>query len=374
MYEQMRRSAPVFKAPPPFDMWMVFDYESVKRVVSDHEAFSSAVPAPDNWFIFFDPPRHTQLRALISRAFTPNSIADLEPRIRALSRELLNPAMKRGQIDLAEEYAVPLPMMVIAEMIGIPSTDWSRFRRWSDVILKLSYAMRGMEKDEEALKAGSGFTAVTVEMNEYLTEMIAQRRAQPRDDLLTRLIDAEVDGQRLSQKEILGFFQLLVVGGQETTANLINNAVLCLTENPAQLARLRAEPALLSSAIEEVLRFRSPLQWIMRTPKHDITLQGQVLPARALILAMLGSANRDPKQFPEPDRFDITRQANSHLAFGLGIHGCLGAALSRMESRIALSDLLTMIKGFELASDQPWPPRQALHVHGPARLPLRFRT
>src|SRR5262249_40660105 len=167
MYAQMRNQAPVFKVPPPFDMWMVFDYEGVKSVVSDHEAFSSAVPAPDNWFIFFDPPRHTKLRALISRAFTPKSITNLEPRIAELSRTLLPKGIERGEPHLAEDYSVPLPMMVIAEMIGIPSADWSRFRRWSDTILKLSYAMRGMEKDEEAANAGSGFSAVSVEMNEY---------------------------------------------------------------------------------------------------------------------------------------------------------------------------------------------------------------
>jgi cytochrome P450 len=373
IYQQMRRQAPVFKAPPPFDMWMVFAYEGVKRVISDHDAFSSAVPAPDNWFIFLDPPRHTKLRALISRAFTPKSIAALEPRIAELSRTLLNKALERGAIDLAEDYAVPLPMMVIAEMIGIPSADWSRFRHWSDTMLKLSYAMRGMEKDEEAANAGSGFSAVSVEMNDYLTEMLGQRRATPRDDLLTRLIEAEVEGERLTQREILGLVQLLIVGGQETTANLINNAVLCLIENPEQLTLLRAEPALLPSAIEEVLRYRSPVQWIMRTPKRDTALEGQAIPAGSLILAILGSANRDAKQFPDADRFDIRRQPNPHLAFGSGVHSCLGAALSRMEARIALSDFLTRAKHFELASDQPWQPRKALHVYGPMQLPLRFQ-
>src|SRR6185503_18933127 len=328
MYDQLRVHSPVFKVPPPFDMWMVFDSDGVKRVLSDHESFSSAVPAPEHWFIFLDPPRHSKLRALISKAFTPNSIANLEPRIREMSRELLDKAMARGGMDLAAEYSAPLPMMVIAEMIGIPIGDWPRFRHWSDEILKLSYSLRGMEAEEEATGAGSRFTAVSMEMNDYLTEMIALRRSSPRDDLLTRLIEAEVDGERLTQKEILGFFQLLIVGGQETTANLINNAMLCLLENPDPLARLRAAPELLTSAIEEVLRFRSPLQWIMRTPKRDTELHGQVLPAGDLVLAMLGSANRDPKQFPDPNRFDISRQPNLHIAFGHGIHACIGAALS----------------------------------------------
>jgi cytochrome P450 len=313
------------------------------------------------------------MRALISRAFTPKSITNFEPRIREFSRQLLDNAVGRGEIDLATEYSAPLPMMVIAEMIGIPVEDWSRFRQWSDTILKISYSMRGMETDPEAATAMTGFRSVTVEMNEYVGEMIAQRRVTPRDDLLTRLVEAEVDGERLTQHDILGFFQLLVVAGQETTANLINNAVLCLIENPDQLALLGSRPELLPSAIEEVLRFRSPIQWLMRTPSRDIALNGQLIPAGKLMLAMLGSANRDPRQFREPDRFDICREPNPHIAFGPGLHSCLGAALARMESRIALSDLLTRLKDLELATNEPWQPRKALHVHGPTHLPIRSK-
>ena len=374
IYERMRSASPVLHAPLPFDMWMIFDYDGARQVVNDYDTFSSAVPAPDHWFIFFDPPQHTKLRALIAKAFTPKSIADLEPRIRTLSREFLNEVIERGEMDVAADFSVPLPMTVIAEMIGIPCADWPRYKHWSDVILKLSYTMRGMEGDEEASTAISGFTAVTEEMDAYLAKMIAQRRASPGDDVLTRLMAAEVDGQRLTQAEILGFFQLLVVAGQETTTNLINNAVLCLIENPDQLARLCAAPELLSSAIEEVLRYRSPLQWLMRTPRHDTTMHGQVIPAGQLVLAMVGSANRDPKRFDNPDKFDITRHPNSHLAFGHGIHSCLGAALARMESRIALSELLARLKDWEPGSDEPWQPRKALHVHGPTHLPIRFQA
>ena len=373
MYEQMRRASPVFHAPPPFDMWMIFDYDGARRALTDHETFSSAVPAPKNWFIFFDPPQHSKLRALIAKAFTPQSIADLEPRIRTLSREFLNQVIERGEMDMAADFAVPLPMTVISEMIGIPGADWPRYKHWSDVILKLSYTMRGMEADAEASTAISGFKAVTEEMDAYLAKMIEQRRVTPRDDLLTRLVEAEVDGERLTQAEILGFFQLLVVAGQETTTNLINNSVLCLIENPEQLALLRATPDLLPLAIEEALRYRSPLQWIMRTPRRDAEMHGHVIPAGQLVLPMVGSANRDPKQFREPEKFDITRNPNPHIAFGHGIHSCLGAALARMESRIALSELLSRLTSLELASDQPWEPRKALHVHGPTHLPIRFK-
>ena len=369
VYDQLRSSSPLLKVPPPFDAWMIFDYEGVKRALNDHETFSSCVPAPRHWFIFFDPPQHTKLRALVSRAFTPRMVSNLEPRIRTLSCDLLDGTIERGEMDLAADYSVPLPMMVIAEMIGIPSADWLRFKQWSDVILKLSYARSG---GAEATQAGVDFNAVTVEMNDYLSHMIAQRRAVPQDDLLTRLVEAEVDGERLTQEEILGFFQLLIVAGQETTTNLINNAVLCLIENPSQLTRLRLAPDLLSSAIEEVLRYRSPIQWMMRTPRREVEMHGQLIPAGALVLPMIGSANRDPKQFPDANNFDITRNPNPHIAFGHGIHSCIGAALSRMEARIALSNFLERVKDFELASDEPWEPRKALQVHGPSRLPIRF--
>lgn len=379
MYEYMRTGTPVFKAPPPFDLWMIFDYPGVKRVLTDHAAFSSSVPGPRDWFIFFDPPRHTKLRGLLAKAFTPRVVANLEPTIRELSQQLLDRTVPRGEMDLATEYSVPLPMMVIAHMIGIPLSDWERFKRWSDGILTLSYTLRGLD-DAEAMRAFDEFIAVTAEMSAYLTEMIGQRRSSrsPTDaaqaDLLSRLLEAEVDGQRLTQEEILGFFQLLVVGGQETTANLINNAILCFIENPDQLGRLRENMELLPSAIEEVLRYRSPLQWAMRTPAHDIEMCGQTIPAGKLVLAMIGSANRDPQQFPDPARFDISRNPNPHLAFGNGIHFCMGAALARLEAKIALNDLLQRTKGMSLASNEPWTPRRALHVHGPSHLPIQFET
>jgi cytochrome P450 len=368
VYDQIRTACPVFHVAP-FDAWLIFDYEAVKRVLSDHDTFSNGVPAPENWFIFFDPPRHTRLRALITRAFTPRSVANLEPRIRELSRGLLNRTVERGEMDLAADFAVPLPMRVIAEMLGIPAEDLPRYKRWSDEILKLSYSLfRG---PDEARAVGE-YRAATAEMKTYLPGLLAQRRAAPRDDLLTRLLQAEVEGERLTEEEILGFFQLLLVGGQETTANLINNAILCLVEHPDQYARLRADPDLLPSAIEEVLRYRSPLQWVMRTPRRNVEVHGQTIPAGKLVLAVVGSANRDPRQFPDADRFDIARDPNPHLAFGHGLHFCLGAPLARLEARIALGDLLERLKGLELAGNEPWEPRKALHVHGPARLPIRF--
>jgi cytochrome P450 len=372
LYEQVRNSSPLLHEPQS-DMWLVFDYESVKRVMTDHDAFSSIVTPPTgkapDWLVFSDPPRHTKLRGIIMRAFTPRSIANLEPRIRELSRELLAPALERGQMDLALEYSNLLPTMVIAEMIGIPVADRARFLRWGETIMNLSYAIAG---GEEAAKAVQENAVVKEEMRAYLKELLPERRKAPKDDLLTRLAEAEVDGERLTEEEILGFFQLLLSAGTETTTNLINNAILCLIENPDQLARLRAEPHLLPSAIEEVLRYRSPGQIIFRSTKRDIELHGQVIPAGKLVLVMIGSANRDPMKFRDPDRFDITRDPNPHVAFGHGIHFCLGAALSRLEAKVALEDLLGRMQGFELASAEPWEPRKGLHIHGPLRLPIRF--
>jgi cytochrome P450 len=373
-YDQMRNGSPVFHFAP-FDLWMIFDFEGVKRALVDHGTFSSDLSHapghgnPGEWFLFFDPPRHTKLRALIAKAFTPRVVANLEPRIRELSRQLLDQMIERGAMDLAADFAVPLPMLVIAEMLGVPGADWPRYKRWSDVILKLANTF---SRDEEAATTIDEYGVVTAEMRAFLPDLIAQRRAAHQDDLLTRLVEAEMDGERLTQEKVLGFVQLLLVGGQETTANLINNAILCFLENPDQLARLRAAPDLLPLAIEEVLRYRSPVQWMPRATRCDVAVHGQMIPAGKLVLAMIGSANRDPKQFRDAGRFDIARDPNPHVAFGHGIHSCLGAPLARLEARIALADFLGRVQGFALASDEPWEPRRALHVHGPSRLPIRF--
>jgi cytochrome P450 len=368
-YQGMRSSSPILPEPKS-GLWMLFDYESVNRALTDHEAFSSR-HGPVEWMIFLDPPRHSKLRGLVSHAFTPLSIAKLEPRIRELSREFLDATIERGELDVANDFAAPLPMAVIAEMLGIPTADRRLFTKWNDAILNMSYtvpaagaaALDGVVND---------FRAATAEMDEYLGGLLSDRRASPRPDLLTRLLQAHLDSERLTQAEILGFFQLLLLAGSETTTNLINNSILCFIECPDQLARLRAAPELLPSAIEEVLRYRSPLQWMFRVTRRDVQMHGQTIPAGKVTLVMLGSANRDPKQFPDADRFDITRNPNPHLAFGHGIHFCLGAALARLEARVALTELLSRIGEFNLASDLPWEPRKGLHVHGPTSLPLRF--
>jgi len=260
--------------------------------------------------------------------------------------------------------------MVIAELLGVPPEDWRRFRAWSDVIADLANTLQG---GDAAMRAAADFGAVHLEMQGYLAPHLAARRAVGRDDLLSRLVHAEVDGARLTDDELLGFFELLLLAGHETTTNLIDNAVLSLAEHPQQLVRLRAQPELLALAIEEVLRWRSPVQAVFRTTRHAVSLHGETIPAGALVLAMLGSANRDPAQFPDAEAFDVGRTPNAHVAFGHGIHFCVGAPLARLEARIALTELLSAFHSFELASDAPWTPRSAFHVHGPSRLDIRFK-
>ena len=382
LYAQMRASSPLVRVPG--GPWLIFDYAGVRRALEDHEHFSnSASPAgatenPLPWMIFQDPPRHTKLRGLVSRAFTPRTIATLEPRIRAVSRELLDAAVARataaggrGAFDLIADYAGPLPVMVIAEMLGIPPGERARFKAWSGAMVALSETIAG--GPAEAARAGAAYLAATAEMEEYLVEVLRTFRTAPKDDLLHRLASAEVDGERLGHAEILGFFQLLLLAGSETTINLIGNAVLCLLEHPAALAAVRADAALLPGAIEEVLRYRSPLQAVFRATRRDVAMHGQVIPAGQLVLPIIGSANRDASVFgADAERFEIAREPNPHLAFGHGIHFCLGAALARLEARVALTDLLARLPNLARADDAPWEVCKSFHVHGPARLEVRF--
>jgi len=373
IFEQMRAASPVFHYPVA-DLWMIFDYEGVKRALTDHAAFSSLVPTgayTSKWFIFLDPPRHTELRALVTKAFRPNAVSILEPRIRELTKNLLDAKLGEDEMDITEDLAAPLPMMVISEMMGADAHDWRRFKRWADGLLGLAHAV---EANDQANDAVIKFTSVSVEMDAYLTDLIGARKSRPQDDLITRLLEAEVNGGRLSHEDLLGFFQLLLIAGSETTTNLIGNAILCFLDHPAELKKLRANPALLTSAIEEVLRYRSPVQAVFRMTTRDIELPGGKIPSGHLVLPMIGSANRDPKHFESADQFDINRDPNHHIAFGHGGHFCLGAALARLEARIALGDFLTRIEDFSYASSAPWAPRKPFHVHGPESLKICFQA
>jgi cytochrome P450 len=255
-------------------------------------------------------------------------------------------------------------MMVIAEMIGLPADGWRRLAAWSEAIVNLGNTISGVGAEQ----ASQEFAVADEEMGEYFGRLIDERRARPADDLLTRLVSAEVDGSRLDDHEIVRFCQLLLAAGTETTTNLIDNAVISFIEHPAELARLRADGSLFLSAIEEVLRYRTPVQAMFCATVRELELDGTAIPANKRIVAVIGAANRDPRRFPDPHRFDIAREPNAHVAFGHGIHFCLGAPLSRLEARIALGDLLERFSSFTLASE--WEQRSSFHVHGPRSLSI----
>jgi cytochrome P450 len=373
VYERLRATSPVFHVAPA-DVWMLFDHASVKRALHDHEVFSSAVGASRGlsfeWLMFMDPPRHTKLRAIINRAFTSRAIAALEPRVRQLAKGLVDDVVARGDVDVEATLAAPLPMMVIAELLGLPLGDWPRLVGWSQAIMSLAATIIGSAN--EGARASAAFLQADGEMRAYLGELIAARRAMPADDLLTRLVTAEVDGEQLSEQELVRFFELLLAAGTETTTNLIDNAIVCFIDHPAELARVLAEPARVPAALEEVLRFRSPGQAMFRATKTEVELHGVTIPAGRMVLPIIGAANRDPAVFAQPERFDVARDPNPHVAFGHGIHYCLGAPLSRLEARVVLEELLPRIRGIEYTQGAQWTPRKPFHVHGPASLPVRL--
>jgi cytochrome P450 len=376
-YRQLRDTMPVLHHPQA-RCWMLFDHASVKQALTDVATFSSRAHRqghqPFDWMIFQDPPRHTRLRNLVLKAFTPGTIAALEPRIAEIATRLLDEIGTAPEFDAAAQFSTVLPMSVIAELLGIPAADRPRFQSWADATLGLALTLTG---GDAAIAAAERYGAASLEMNQYLTEFLAARTGSAPpvpgsadDNLLNRLAAAEVEGQRLTHAEIFGFFQVLLVAGSETTTNLIGNTLICLLDHPDQRELLQRRPELLPSAIEESLRFRSPVQLVFRQTLRDVELHGQQIPEGELVLAILGSANRDASIFEDPDQFDITRDPNPHLAFGHGLHFCLGAALGRLEARIALRQFLDRFPNFAYA-DANWTPRPTFHVHGPASLRLR---
>jgi cytochrome P450 len=370
-YERMRESAPVFYDEQS-GSWHVFRYDDVQRALSEYATFSSHMSGDDasgtgqlfaSSLIATDPPRHRQLRSLVTQAFTPKAVDALGPRIAGLTDELLARIAARGSADLIEDLAYPLPVIVISELMGIPAQDRERFKLWSDVIVSQTRA--GAASDDHY--------ATNIEMSEYFLALIDQRRSQPGKDLISTLLAAEIDGQKLTVPELLGFCSLLLVAGNETTTNLIGNAVWCLAESPGTMDRLLSEPALLPQAIEEVLRFRSPVQSMYRVTVTETTLGDERIPAGAPIVAWIGSANRDERQFQRPAEFDVDRGQNRHLAFGHGVHFCLGAPLARLEAKIALDALLTRLPGLSLVHGAHLERMDSTIVYGLKALPVRWQ-
>jgi cytochrome P450 len=362
-YKMMRETDPIHSIVE-YGAWQVFRYDDVQRVLSDYAAFSSnftqgqAQDPLSTSLISLDPPRHRQLRNIVTQAFTPRSVARLSDRITAIVTDLLDPIVSKGQMDIIDDLSYPLPVIVIAEMLGIPQQDRESFKRWSDAIVGTSGAVQGDPQRE---------------MGAYFLDMIERRRREPQDDLISALLDAQIDGQRLNQRELLGFCILLLVAGNETTTNLIGNALLCFDEQPEVMEQLRADPELMPNAIEEVLRYRSPVQMMYRRAVSDVTLDGHQIRAGQMVLAQIGSANRDEAQFPNADTFDIRRTPNRHIAFGHGIHFCLGAPLARLEGRIVLNALLARVHDIRRVREQPLEPTGSDIVYGVKHLPITFK-
>ncbi|HEY9736670.1 MAG TPA: cytochrome P450, partial [Trichocoleus sp.] len=311
-YAQMRRQAPVLFDPEQ-QCWMVFSYEDVKRVFSEWQTFSSKPPYPPQHaemsesLLYSDPPRHQTLRSLVGKAFTARRVEELAPRITQITHELIDKVYEQASFDFIQDLAVPLPIIVIAEILGIPVEDRADFKRWSDGIAL------SLQPDPASLKA----------MSDYFQQLLAQRRQCAGADLISDLIAVHESGETLTAKELVDFCMVLLLAGNETTTNLLGNAVYCFSENPETWERLKQQPALLPLAIEEVLRYRPPVQGMERYTTVETQLAGQTIPPGQMVVAWIGSANRDETQFAHPDDFIIDRDPNPHLSFGNGIHFCL---------------------------------------------------
>ena len=362
--------------------WHVLGHPEAGAVLSDPAVFSSDLtvlrPAQDDLALFqrgnfvqMDPPQHRKLRTLVSQAFTPRVVADLEPRIAELTTQLLDEVDER--FDLIDALAYPLPVIVIAEMLGVPASDRPLFRRWADVLFS-----QDVDPDQSLRSASEqAVTAVAPtmrEMNAYFLDHIRSRRAGPGRDLTSKLVQAEVDGERLADEEIIGFVGLLLLAGHVTTTATLGNSVVCFQDAPDAVAQVRADPGLLPAAIEEVLRVRTPFPRLARMTTADAELAGVTIPAGQVVIPWLTAANRDERVFAEPHRFDVHRRPNPHLSFGHGIHFCLGAPLARLEARVALRLLLERYRDVEVAADEAVEQRNPWTMVAVSRLPLEVRA
>lgn len=330
-YAWLRKNSPVHHNTAQNE-WILSRFQDVYDALRNHKDFSSTAlggqGGPGFPLISDDPPRHTRLRSLVNRAFTPTVIRKLEPFVLSTCEEMLD-AISSNETDIVHALTIPFPVIVIAKMMGIADKDRERFKLWSDALTGLL---------DGAAREGQG--QVIMEMFPYFAKEIEKRRSDAMDDLIGAVANAEVEGERLSDQEIIGFCLLLLVAGNETTTNLLGNMLNVLAESPATWQRLRGEPGLAEMAVEETLRFDSPIQFIYRKAMRDIELHGERIPQGARVVVGFASANRDPENFDNPDEFSLDRDLKRHLAFGHGIHFCLGAPLARLEGRIALELML----------------------------------
>ena len=384
-YERIRAEAPIHQAA--FGGWVFSRYAECEAILGDHrfssdgrnsEAYHAFMAqrgplTPEEQllenarpFLFRDPPDHTRLRGLVNKAFTPRVVEALRPRIRQIVDELIDAVRDAGSMEVIEDLAYPLPITVICEMLGVPAEDRHLFREWSR---ELAHSL-----DPEPVLPADVIErrnqAVTA-FRSYFTSLLDERRREPRDDLLSALIAAEEQGDVLTEQELLSTLTLLLVAGHETTVSLIGNGVLALLRHPEQLELLRNDPSLARSAVEEILRYDPPVQLDGRTALEDVEIGGVTVRRGQEAVLLLGSANRDPDQFPDPDRLDITRADNRHIAFGYGIHFCIGAPLARLEGQIALSTFVRRLRDLRLLTDEP-EYKENIVLRGLRALPVGF--
>lgn len=339
LYRVMRERAPVFHNEETRS-WEVFGHTDVCRVLNEPGTFTSRILLPESQsplnrtMIRHDEPRHRALRGLVGHAFTHGRISALESRIAALADDLLDTAVGRGRLDVVADFAIPLPLLMIAELLGVEPDRREDFKRWSDIVFASD-----LPDPDGHIRAG------ITEMHDYFTEVIEQRRREPRDDLISGLVQAEMDGEPLAVDDLTAFCDLLLSAGSETMSNLIGNVVVCLDQYPDVFERVREDHALVPALIEETLRYLSPVQAAPRFTAVDVSLGGQLIPAGALISPWVGSANRDPERFAAPDTFDLDRDSGQHLTFGHGGHYCLGVHLARLQARVAITAMLSRLPG-----------------------------
>ena len=363
-YQAMRANSPI-AYNSSYNSWSVFSYDAVQRVLTDYQDFSSQIMGDGSGLplgaslINTDPPRHRKLRTIVTQAFTPRTIAQLTPRITEIVNELLDTVAIQGKMDIMEDLAYPLPVIVIAELLGVPVKDRRQFKHWSDVIVGSENPSGGEPQKE---------------MTNYFLTLIEERRREPKEDLISALLTAQVDGEYLDEKELMGFFILLLVAGNVTTTNLIGNSFLCFDEFPDALEQLYADHSLIPNAIEEVLRYRSPVSNMYRVVREDTTLDDKQIAAGSFMVAWIASANRDEAQFPNADIFDITRSPNRHLAFGHGIHFCLGAPLARLEAKIALEIMLARLPEMRRVPNVSLEALSSMILYGVKNLPITFKA
>jgi cytochrome P450 len=382
LYSRLRTEAPVHW-DPFLHAWVVTRYPDVVRVL--HEFSADRTPTPEQLerinlsaispiaavmvkqMLFLDAPAHTRLRSLASSAFTPARVRVLRSHIQQIADTLIDAAMaaQPGQMDIIAEFAEPLPAIVTAEMLGVPIRDHRQLKDWTAVFAEMlgnfQHNPDNVPKVLRALK----------EMLEYFRERVRELRAHPREGLINSLLTAEINGDRLSEEEVIANSIVTMVGGQETTTNLIGNGLLTLLRHPTEMQRLRDDPDLIPSAVEELLRYESPSQHTARMARTDLELGGRKIRKREAVIAVMGAANRDPERFPDPDRLDLARRDNRHLAFGWAAHFCFGAALARIEGQVSFSTILQRMP--ELALQQvPLQWRTNLGLRGLVALPVRY--